>query len=306
MGAPMEFKCHRPEGGASWRKRPSISSTRGLLLSCFLMVIANLFSIIHGPWFPHTHIELHKQNPTLLSPHCSTTALWCVVCVLQVCTAVVEITEALPGGRHARRRGYLALAYLMNAFWLGVFANELFTVSTFVMATYTVVLFRAYLDLDIKMPWSSSRQRHSPLICRAALGMNLALALVTTCQEVFLMKGHLDGELTQGWHEVTGNKVEVSVTLVTLCLFVLTAVTSRFDWAFAFTVAWALHGMRITQHQLGASEEANLTFWAEMLCLLSYALALHWTVQRKVRKAPRIRLVRSNSRAEEDWDSDKP
>mmetsp|Transcript_68528 Transcript_68528/g.173994 ORF Transcript_68528/g.173994 Transcript_68528/m.173994 type:complete len:299 (-) Transcript_68528:47-943(-) len=285
-----------------------MKSKKGLILACAAMLAANALARLGGPGFPQNSVALHLLNPTFLTPNRVAFFPLAAVCFSGVVATAWEVRASPPGGRSARRRVCLALAFLLNSLWLMASAHEHHSTALVLVSGQALALLRAYLDLDIRR----GNVKSTPLFVRAAFGVSMAWACIAVCIAALVMSANLDKFLSEGEKRPqqalrsTGGQEETAVKAV----WVLTAlgsiaVVARYDWPFAATIAVVLEGVHHAQAARGADSAAAAARKGAAISFLGVALAAHWAIRHT--KARKKTFSRSRpSDVEEDFDDHDP
>jgi len=197
-----------------------------------LMASANVFAGMSGPGFPKTNAELSDLNPTYITPDGVTFSVWGVIYLLDLNLVLRVATGKMQVGKTCN---LLSLAFFLNALWLLVFAREWYVTSLIVMTSYFLVLAAAYSEGNATSPGFNS-------LCSAAVSTNLAWVSVATCLNFFITAARF-GAAAGPLPQPAGTPSVAIVIAVAITSVAVRVVSTKGDWPFAATCAWALFGI---------------------------------------------------------------
>eukprot|EP00931_Biecheleriopsis_adriatica_P122642 TRINITY_DN97645_c0_g1_i1.p1 TRINITY_DN97645_c0_g1~~TRINITY_DN97645_c0_g1_i1.p1 ORF type:complete len:278 (-),score=54.24 TRINITY_DN97645_c0_g1_i1:91-903(-) len=239
-----------------------LTSQRWLKAAAAVMLVTGILSWMKIPGFALDLKQLSEESGQL-TPHRLTFRLQELTIILEVLASRAELRLQLPGGRHAWRRGCLGFACLTNALWIISWSWHVQSLSLFLIAAHTALLFCAYLQLDF------SPTCLSPLVVRAALGAGLAWSVLVLCIHSLAFGQRL--ELLSVRSETASAALTATVVL---------AVCIKYDWIYACTLALALQGISAGQAARGDSAAADVSRRAALLCYLGAVVALRCAYRR--------------------------
>jgi hypothetical protein len=227
--------------------------------------------------------ELSDTHPTYLTPDGLTFAVWGIIYSLEMVMVVAQFfgsaDDILLGeicGLKVRAR--ISIAFVLNAFWLPLFNNELFFTAFVVMAVYLIVL----LSINLDITGSTVDLPLQRFLLGAGLSMNASWIVIAFSLSIFFCAGEL------GWkdrHGVAGNPTAAAITIGVVTAIACARAIFECEIAWAFVVMWALRGIHRMQtipdaerFPLGAQNAliAKMTEWpciAAVACSIVVGLA---------------------------------
>jgi len=252
-------------------------SSIALLLSFIVMLAINGLAQSKGPGFAKDNVELSALNPTYLTPDGKTFAIWPVIYLLELVATLQQVCMKDGDSSSAGWRGFLSLAYLLNATWLFAFSNEWYSTSSVVIFCYLICLAMTYKNLDF------TPGQGSPFALKAGVTINLAWVCIATCINIMISQarastGTLPGDPLPG--PAGTQPVAVACSLL-VQVFAFLAVYFRYDAGFATAVAWALFGVGRNQFENAATIIAPAAYGLSALCALEALVGFYLYFQAK-------------------------
>ncbi|CAE7744339.1 Ctsd [Symbiodinium pilosum] len=245
---------------------PALTSDRSLRLTSYLLCGACLTSVFRN---------LHLGTPSIenvdnaLLPRSFNCRLMELTSILGFLASRAELQELYAGGYNARRRGFLSLAFLLQALCMTIFDCN--STASFLLAIGLLVgqlgaLLCAYRDIDFGPGFLS------PWVIRAAAGAGIAWACVALCLQVQRLADRLEMAL-----------LSPSAVVITFSSAMGLAVCLRYDWMLAAALAFALWGMTHTASERGDEQAARLCRRGAALSASGAVLALRCAFNRQQR-----------------------
>lgn len=240
----------------------------GLVVTFAFMLLINSLSQAKGPGFSKTNAELSDLSPTYLTPDGATFAIWPIIYLLEGIATYQEVKIQGPISESTlRRRGCLSLAFVLNAFWLFLFTNELYVLSCAVIIAYLAALAFVYKDLDF------TPHKGSPFALKAGVAVNLTWLCVATCINMLIARARRNAAMPLGvaLSAPAGSQAGATVIAVALTALAIAAVRTRYDAGVATAASWALWGVQRQQSQAGASLIASIAWACALICAVAAA-----------------------------------
>ncbi|CAE7465657.1 PGA [Symbiodinium sp. CCMP2592] len=215
----------------------ALTSDRSLRLTSSLLCGACLASVFRNLYWHHRGGSDGINN--LLVPRSFNCRLMELTSILGFLASRAELQELYAGGYNARRRGYLSLAFLLQALCMTMFdcdSTTSFLLVILLLVGQLAALLCAYRDLDFGPAFLS------PWIIRAAAGAGIAWVGVALCLQVQRLADRLEVRL-----------LSPSAVVTTFTSAMGLAVCLRYDWMLAAALAFALFGMSQTALARGAA-----------------------------------------------------
>jgi len=239
-------------------------SSIALLLSFIVMFAINGLSQSKGPGFAKDNVELSAINPTYLTPDGMTFAIWPVIYLLELVAVVQQVCMKDEDSSSAAWRGFLSLAFLLNAGWLFAFSNEWYSTSSAIIVCYLVCLAMTYKDLDF------TPGKGSPFALKAGVTVNLAWVCIATCINIMISQARASTGTPPGeaLPETAGTQPVAVACVLLVQVLAFLALFFRYDAGFATAVAWALFGVGRNQFAAGATLIAPAAYGLSAICAI--------------------------------------
>jgi len=248
-----------------------------LLLSFIVMFAINGLSQSKGPGFAKDNVELSAINPTYLTPDGMTFAIWPIIYLLELVAVLQQVCMKDEDSGSAVWRGFLSLAFLLNAAWLFAFSNEYYSLSSVVIVCYLICLAMTYKSLDF------TPGQGSPFALKAGVTVNLAWVCIATCINIMISQARASTGTPPGeaLPETAGTQpIAIACALLVQVLAFL-ALYFRYDAGFATAGAWALFGVGRNQFAQGATFIAPAAYGLSALCALAAVVGIYLYCQAK-------------------------
>lgn len=245
----------------------ALTSDRSLRLTSSLLCGACLASVFRNLYWHHRGGSDGINN--LLVPRSFNCRLMELTSILGFLASRAELQELYAGGYNARRRGYLSLAFLLQALCMTMFdcdSTTSFLLVILLLVGQLAALLCAYRDLDFGPAFLS------PWVIRAAAGAGIAWVGVALCLQVQRLADRLEVRL-----------LSPSAVVTTFTSAMGLAVCLRYDWMLAAALALALFGMSQTALARGDEDAARLCRRSAALSAFGAALALRCAFNRQQR-----------------------
>jgi len=228
------------------------------------MFAINGLSQSKGPGFAKDNVELSALSPTYLTPDGTTFVIWPVIYLLELVATVQQVCMKDEDSSSAGWRGFLSLAYLLNATWLFAFSNEWYSMSSVVIVCYLICLAMTYKSLDF------TPGKGSPFALKAGVTVNLAWVCVATCINIMISEARMSTGTPPGvaLPDTAGTQPVALACAVLVQVLAFLALFFRYDAGFATAVAWALFGVGRNQFAEGATLIAPAAYALSAICAL--------------------------------------
>eukprot|EP00419_Tripos_fusus_P043602 CAMPEP_0172832586 /NCGR_PEP_ID=MMETSP1075-20121228/23768_1 /TAXON_ID=2916 /ORGANISM="Ceratium fusus, Strain PA161109" /LENGTH=275 /DNA_ID=CAMNT_0013675219 /DNA_START=28 /DNA_END=855 /DNA_ORIENTATION=- len=252
-------------------------SSIALFLSFIVMFAINGLSQSKGPGFAKDNAEISLLSPTYLTPDGITFAIWPVIYLLELVATVQQVCMKDEDSSSAGWRGFLSLAYLLNATWLFAFSSEWYSTSSAIIVCYLVCLAMTYKNLDF------TPGKGSPFALKAGVTVNLAWVCIATCINILISQARASTGTPPGeaLAETAGTQPIAIACAVLVQVLAFLALYFRCDAGFATAVAWALFGVGRNQFAAGATLIASAAYGLSAICALGAVVGFYAYFQAK-------------------------
>lgn len=257
---------------------------RFVVLGAFvLMTASNIVSTTSTIYNNTNNTQISNENPTTLTPDGITFAIWGLIYLLEACTSVFQCWAPDNTVFNDSSRRWLAMAFVLNAVWLPVFAYEYWWLSLLIISGYLVALVELYswhmhIDYADENPW------HVKLFAYGGISVNLAWVTVATLLNITIVCRNSGIMMVTTHDEIVGGNPDWAVAAIVLAAVVAAnRVVHNADILYGMATAWALFG--IHRHQNGKQ-----TVWAQthaiILLVLCALRGIAWLVTKKQHTSP--------------------